>query len=75
MKCDATNAAKVKRGAALPQSKLTDDDVRLIRGLVERRNQLIQEARTLTNARIAEKFDVHQRTIDRVTSRAGWIHV
>lgn len=74
MNDDPANRLKVKRGSQLPQSRLTEDDVRLIRQLVEQRDELIRRARELTNARIAEKFDVHRRTIDRVTSGEGWGH-
>ncbi len=75
MKDDALNRTKVKRGEGLPQSKLTDDDVRNIRLLVEQRNEYIKQAKQLTNKKIAEKFDVHHRTIDRITSGEAWIHV
>lgn len=63
------------RGTDHPLSKLTDDDIRLIRECVAERERLLSEARKLTNAELAKKFDVHFRTIDRVTSRRGWIHV
>ena len=63
------------RGAALPQAKLTDEDVRLIRKCVAERERLRQEANQLSNESLAKKFDVSLRTIDRITQRRGWIHI
>lgn len=69
------NRYKVKRGSELPQSKLTDDDVRLILAVVDEREALKRQLSELTNAKLAEKFEVHRRTIDRVTAYEGWTHV
>jgi hypothetical protein len=55
--------------------KLTADDVRLIRELVAERERLLAEAARLSNAAIAEKFEVHENTVWKVTRGAGWIHV
>jgi len=63
------------RGTDHPLSKLTDDDIRLIRECVAERERLINEARKLTNAELARKFDVHANTIGRVTQYRGWIHI
>jgi hypothetical protein len=63
------------RGTDHPLSKLTDDDIRLIRECVAERERLINEARKLTNAELAKKFDVHANTIGRVTQFRGWVHV
>jgi len=63
------------RGTDHPLSKLTDDDVRLIRECVAERERLREEARRLSNEALAEKFGVHHRTIERVTQCRGWIHV
>jgi predicted DNA-binding transcriptional regulator YafY len=65
----------IKRGSELPQTKLTDDDVKLIRQCVLERERLREEAKKLSNEALAEKFEVHTRTIDRVTQYRGWIHV
>jgi len=65
----------VKRGSELPWAKLTEEDVSLIRELVRERDALKAQLRELTNAKIAEKFGVHVRTIDRVTTYEGWRHV
>jgi transcriptional regulator GlxA family with amidase domain len=57
------------RGEALPQTKLTADDVREIRRLAaarERARAAINER--LSNAALAERFGVHVRTVERVLS-------
>jgi hypothetical protein len=72
---DCMNRTKVKRGSALPQSKLTEGDVRNILALVEHRDSLKKQASELTNASIAEKYGVHIRTVDRITSGESWGHI
>jgi len=72
---DAMNRLKVKRGSELPQAKLTEDDVRLIRQAVEERERLRAEASRLTNKSLAEFFNVHRRTIDRVTEGYNWTQI
>ena len=72
---DVFNRLKVKRGSELPQAKLTEDDVRLIRQAVEERERLRAEASRLTNKSLAGFFNVHQRTIDKITEGHGWTHV
>jgi len=75
MKDDALNRIKVRRGSQLAWSKLTEEDVALIRAMVEEREEMKQKLRNVTNAKIAEKFGVHVRTIDRVTTGENWRHV
>jgi len=72
---DPLNRTKVKRGEELPQSRLTDDDVRTIRELIDQRSELLRQARELSNRKIAEKFGVHFRTIDRIATGETWGHV
>ena len=72
---DPLNRTKARRGTQCHNAKLTDSDVRLIRQLVEERESLKRQLKTLTNAAIAEKFDVHQKTIDKVTCGESWWHV
>jgi len=72
---DPLNRTKVKRGEDLPQSRLTDDDVRAIRQLISERSELLRQARELSNRKIAEKFGVHFRTIDRIATGETWGHV
>lgn len=69
------NRLYVKRGSQLPHSKLTEDDVIAIRALVDYRSKLLKEAKTLTNAKIAEKFDVSDVTIERIASGERWGHI
>lgn len=72
---DPLNRLDAKRGEELPQSRLTDDDVRNIRALIKHRSDLLSQAKQLTNRRIAEKYGVHFRTIDRIASGETWGHV
>ncbi len=69
------NRTKAKRGIDLPQSKLNESDVIMIRELVAYRDELKSEISTLTNKKLAEKFGVHFRTIDAITAGITWTHV
>lgn len=75
MKDDCLNRLKVKRGSALPQSKIDESDVILIRQLIAERELLRRQASELTNAKLAEKFGVHVRSIDRISAGECWGHV
>ena len=75
MKDDPMNCTKVKRGSELPWAKLTEEDVLLIRQLIAEREVMKARLREVTNAKIAEKFGVHQRTVDRVSSYENWRHL
>ena len=68
-------AKNPKRGESHYKAILTKDDVRLIRQCAEERARLINEARKLSNKKLAEKFGVHKRTIDKIAGYRGWIHV
>ena len=72
---DPLNCTKVKRGEQLPHAKLTNDDVRNIRALIDHREELKRQASLLSNKRLAEKYDVHQRTIEKLSSGFSWSHV
>lgn len=72
---DPMNKLKVKRGSELPSAKLTEHDVILIRQLIEERRKLARKIKELSNKKIAEKFGVHLRTIDRVSNGETWRHV
>lgn len=65
----------IKRGQQLKHSKLTDEDVRLLRKCAAERERLRKEANELSNKRLAEKFDVHPRTIEKVLQGFTWFHV
>jgi len=69
MRCNAV------RGTDLPQAKLNEDDVILIRALVMERNRLISEARKLTDKKISEKFGIHPNTVWKLTKYGSWKHV
>lgn len=75
MKDDVLNRTKVRRGSELPFAKLDECDVKMIFELVAERNYHKRQASALTNAKIAEKFGVHVRTVDRVISGEHWGHV
>ena len=53
------------RGSALPQAKLTEDDVREIR----------RNPRGLTAKQLAGKHGVHFRTIEKIRYYETWVHV
>ena len=63
------------RGEKHIASKLCDEDVVQILDIVAYREKLKKELSTLTNKHIAEKFDVHIRTIDRITVNESWAHI
>lgn len=75
MKDDPMNRLKVKRGSDLPQAKLTEGDVSNILEIVRDREEMRTKLRSMTNRALAEKFEVHQRTIDKITSGLSWSHV
>lgn len=72
---DCTNRLHVLRGSDLPQAKLNDDDVRLIRAAVRERDRLKREASELSNYALARKFGVHTRTVEKITQGESWAHV
>ena len=63
------------RGEQQHCAKLTADDVRNIREIIAHREKLRKELSAITNKALAEKFDVHERTIDKITNRSTWAHV
>jgi predicted transcriptional regulator len=68
-------AINPQRGVDRWNAKLNDEDVRLILALVDERTRLLSEAKKLTDAKIAEKFDVSENTIQKISRRITWIHV
>ena len=55
------------RGLALPHTKLTPEDVAHIRSLSEWKRAEIERINSIASAKsLAEKFDVHPRTIKKV---------
>ena len=59
------------RGEAHYNAKLTDHECRLVLELVAERAELIRKARELSDAKLAEKFDVHPHTIYKIHARIG----
>jgi len=68
-------AKNILRGEDHPSSKLTGDDVALIRALLDEREKLLAEANRLTDRKIAEKFDISRSYVQKLRTRAAWIHV
>jgi len=64
-----------KRGSELPHSKLCEEDVRLIRQLINERDDLRKKANELSDEVLADKFDVSPSTIRKVKWREVWNHV
>jgi hypothetical protein len=58
--------------ARIKATKLTPDDVRLIKQLVVERQRLRDQVRELTNRNIAIKFNVKRSTIDAITMGVNW---
>lgn len=66
----------VKRGMELPQSKLMPLDVAEIRSAARQRERLREHIQAhLSNAALARKFGVHERSIEKVLSREAWNHI
>jgi hypothetical protein len=65
-----------RRGAELPQAKLTIEDVRQIRELHAFKQAEIKRLNdSLGIEAIADKFEVHPRTIEKILSHETWKHV
>lgn len=66
----------VKRGMELPQSKLMPLDVAEIRSAARQRESLRKHiADNLSNAALARRFQVHERTVEKVLSLEAWSHI
>ena len=73
---DCENRTKVKRGSELPWAKLTEDDVRMARELHRQgRAEIARIQSSCTAKALAEKFDVHYRTMEKALSYETWIHI
>lgn len=64
-----------KRGTEHYKAKLTPEDVILIRKLAEERVMHVNQARELSNKKIAEKFGVNASTIDKIVNIRAWAHI
>ena len=49
-------------------AKLTETDLSLIHELIAHREAVKEDLKSLSNKSLAEKFDVHYRTIDRISA-------
>lgn len=64
------------RGAALPQSKLTDAQVIEIRAARAKRLDLLAHIReNLSNEALALRMGVHVRTVEKVLNGGAWAHL
>lgn len=76
MKDDVLNRLKVKRGADLTQSKLTEAQVKEMRTLHSQYRQAIRDLNDEFSARgLAKRYGVHVRTIEKVLSGVSWGHL
>ena len=56
-------------------AKLTEQDVLDIREVVDRRETIRNQLKTMTNKALSEKYGVHIRTIDKITNFYTWGHI
>jgi len=49
--------------------KLSEEDRKLIMGLISERERHVRKARELSNRKIGEKFDVHYSTVYKVSRK------
>ena len=64
------------RGEDLPQSKLTEADVRKIKRLHAKKQALVKRLHDKYGSKgLAEQFGVHARTIEKVLGHSSWVHV
>ncbi len=68
-------AINPQRGEQRYNAKLKAHDVQLIRALAAERAEHLKKAKELSNAIIAEKFDIKPETVDKIVNRRAWIHV
>ncbi len=69
-------SAYAKRGAELPQSKLTPELVAEIRSARRQREALRDHIRNnLSNEALAKKLGVHVRTIEKAITNESWSHL
>lgn len=64
-----------RRGSELPWATITEDDARLIRGLLDHREKLMAELKTLSSQAIADKFGITKRTVESISQGLTWNHI
>lgn len=57
------------------RAKLTSEDVRHIKALLDMRERLRTELEGLTMQAIAEKFDIHEGHVRRIAAGRNWAHI
>ena len=76
MKDDVLNRLKVKRGADLPQSKLTEAQVKEARALHSEYRDTVKKLTDEFSAKgLAKRYGVHVRTIEKVLNGFTWGHI
>jgi len=64
------------RGESLPQSKLTEEKVLLIRSAaLQRKNLQKYISDNLSAKALAKQFNITESTVEKVTQRYSWIHL
>lgn len=63
------------QGSKHHASKLTEDDVRMIRELDQERRQLEEKVRSLSQRSIADKFNISKQRVWEICSGEGWSHI
>jgi DNA invertase Pin-like site-specific DNA recombinase len=76
VKDDTLNRLKVKRGVDLPQSKLTEKEVREMRALNSEYRETVKKLTEAFSAKgLAERYGLHVRTVEKVLSGITWSHI
>lgn len=65
----------MKRGDELPQTKLTEDDVRLLRQCGDEYQRLKRQADELSPTALAKKFGITRYQVLRVQNYYDWKHI
>lgn len=76
MKDCPLNRLKVKRGSALPQARLTEEEVANIRRGYNKARLTIARIQSKWTAKgIARRTGLHVRTVEKILSGETWTHV
>ena len=64
------------RGEDLPHSKLSENDVYEIRSMIKQKEKMRKYIKeNLSNDAISQKFNVHIRTIEKISNYSSWAHL
>lgn len=75
MKDNPLNSLHYKRGSERKDAKLTENDVRLIREMLDERKRLKSQLKLISSKTLAEKFEVSVHTIHAISQEKTWLHV